>query len=319
MKSRRSLGSSIAVDAVVKQSNKRRKSVDAELINDVLTDNNYDDDDDNNKVKENKENEDKNTKKYMLRSPGLKKTRQSLGSTAAAAPSNEFVMNMDESMMEKKGGHDQRSCRTTANPNDLFDLLHDLADASCLSINSEDLNEKPSNNHHHASLSSQQQQQQAAADESARSHIQMTSSNCSSSRNQNKGNKSKGIIKPTMMINRRKTFDGVITDSFLKENDDASSGDDADAFEDSVMINKLPDRRATLDPSDLLLSVYHDVHMEHEQETGSLRRYHHPLIISSSHYIIINVIISFYHHKYHFHHQYHHHHYDYRFYHRLDN
>ena len=89
MKSRRSLGSAIAVDTVVKQSNKRRKSVDAKLINDVATKDNHcdknddDDDDDNNKVKENKENEDKNNKKYMIRSPGLKKARHSLGITAA--------------------------------------------------------------------------------------------------------------------------------------------------------------------------------------------------------------------------------------------
>ena len=59
MKSRRSLGSAIAVDTVVKQSNKRRKSVDAKLINDKDNhcDKNNDDDDDNNnnKVKENKE------------------------------------------------------------------------------------------------------------------------------------------------------------------------------------------------------------------------------------------------------------------------
>ena len=272
MKSRRSLGSAIAVDTVVKQSNKRRKSVDAKLINDKDNhcDKNNDDDDDNNnnKVKENKENEDKNNKKYMLRSPGLKKARHSLGITAAPS-SFESMRDMDESMIEKKGGHDQRSRRTTANPNDLFDLLHDLADASCLSINSEDIYEKPSNNHPpHAAASSEQQQ--TAADESTRSEMQMNSSI-----NKNKGTNSKGVIKPKiMMITRRKTFDGVITDSFLKENDDIDDdiSSEDDAIEASAATKKLPDRRATLDPSELLLSVYHDVHMEHEHETGSLRK-----------------------------------------------
>lgn len=267
MKSRRSLGSSIAVDAVVKQSNKRRKSVDAKLISDVVTEDNHcDNNNDNNNdiVKENKENEDTNKKKYMLRSPGLKKARHSFGVTAAP-PS---MRDMDEStMMEKKGGY---SRRTTANPNDLFDLLHDLADATCLSINSEDMYEKSSNNHPLHAAASSEQQQQTAADESARSQMQINSS--ISSINKTKVTNSKGIIKPKiMMISRRKTFDGVITDSFLKENDDDddnSSG--VDVIEASAATKKLPDRRATLDPSELLLSVYHDVHMEHEHETGSL-------------------------------------------------
>jgi hypothetical protein len=277
MKSRRSLGSAIAVDTVVKQSNKRRKSVDAKLINDVATKDNHcdknndDDDDNNNKVKENKENEDKNNKKYMLRSPGLKKARHSLGITAAPS-SFESMRDMDEStMIEKKGGHDQRSRRTTANPNDLFDLLHDLADASCLSINSEDVYEKPSNNHPPHAAASSEQQQQTAADESTRSEMQMNSSI-----NKNKGTNSKGIIKPKIMMitRRRKTFDGVITDSFLKENDDVDDGmsSEDDAIEASAVTKKLPDRRATLDPSELLLSAYHDVHMEHDHETGTFEK-----------------------------------------------
>jgi len=164
--------------------------------------------------------------------------------------------------MNTMGMQERSSRRTTANPNDLFDLLHDLADESCLSIGSEDI-------HHNDQSSSHQvvsQQQQVHTSHS----LNITSTNISYNKStktnaRNNNSSKKPINKPT--ITRRKTFDGVITDSFLIENDTSSSIDEAEGLEDSDAAGSykvvVPDRRATLDPSELLLSVYHDIHMQH--------------------------------------------------------